>query len=523
MFFFKYFEIKISTANGYKLKLISMRSTFNTLKLVHLGIDTQRENVVFMRKDCHICKSEGFEALNRVLITVKEKSIIATLYIITDGILAPGNAGLSESALSALNAEEGDEISFAHMQPVASMRSVRAKMYGQKLDYEAFQNIINDIVKGRYSNIEIAAFITACAGDDLDINEIINLTKAMVNSGKKLYWNKKIVVDKHSVGGLPGNRTTPIVVSIIAAYGLTIPKTSSRAITSPAGTSDTLETMTTVNLDIQQIQKVIEKENGCFVWGGSIKLSPADDILIRIERALDIDSEGQMIASVLSKKLAAGSSHVVIDIPIGKTAKVRTEEDAEKLKYYFKVVGKAIGLKVKVLLTDGSQPVGRGIGPSLEAMDVLSVLRNEKNAPQDLKKRALIIAGSIIDLAAKSKKRNGYSIAKKILSSGKAFEKFIAICKAQGGFKEPQFAPYKMEIQASKSGVVVEIDNRRLAKIAKLAGAPNDLTAGLLLLTPLQTKVDKGDVLFIIYSETKGELKYAIEYLKTELGIITIQ
>lgn len=500
-----------------------MSTTFNTLKLIRLGIDTQKEYVVFMRKDCHICKSEGFEALNRVLVSVKGASIIATLYIITDGILVPGKAALSESAWEHLHAKEGDEISFAHVQPVTSMRSIRSKMYGKQLNYEALNNIIKDIVEGHYSNIEIAAFITACGGDNLNINEIIGLTKAMIHSGQKLSWNKKVVVDKHCVGGLPGNRTTPIVVSIVAAYGLTIPKTSSRAITSPAGTADTLEMLTEVNLDINQIRKVVEKENGCFVWGGSIKLSPADDILIRIERALDVDSEGQMIASVLSKKVAAGSTHVVIDIPIGKTAKVRTEEDAQKLEYYFKVVGKAMGVKVKVLFTDGSQPVGRGIGPSLEAMDVLSVLRNDENAPQDLRDKSILIAGKIINLANNSNQKNGMELAQKILSSGEAYEKFMAICKAQGGIKEPQFAPYKKEILAKKTGIITEIDNRRLSKTAKLAGAPHDAKAGVLLKTPLQAKVNKGEVLFTIYAETKGELKYAMEYLKSEPDIILIE
>jgi len=498
-------------------------SQFNTLQLVHLGIDTQKEHVVFMRKDCYICISEGFEALNRILVTVKDKSIIATLNIISDGILEDGNAGLSESAWIELDANEGDEVSFSHVQPVNSIRSIRSKVYGSRLKNKELEDIINDIVKGKYSNVEIAAFVTACAGDNLNIKEIIGLTKAMVNSGDKLSWDKKIVLDKHCVGGLPGNRITPIVVAIVAEYGLTIPKTSSRAITSPAGTADTLETITTVNLTIKQIEKVVKKENGCFVWGGTINLSPADDILIRVERALDMDGEGQMIASVLSKKLAIGSTHVVIDIPIGKTAKVRTEEDAEKLKYYFSVVGKAIGLKIKVLFTDGSQPIGRGIGPSLEAMDVLSVLRNEKNAPTDLREKAILVAGHIIELADESKKVNGFDIAEQIISSGKAYEKFLAICNAQGGIREPEFADYIKEIQAKKSGTITEIDNRRLAKIAKLAGAPYDSKAGLVLHIQLKTTVKKGDTLFTIYAESKGELKYAIDYLNSEKDIILIQ
>ena len=501
-----------------------MENIVHSLKLKYLGIDTKYEHVVYMLKGCHIYRAEGFEALNRILVTVNGRSIIATLNVITEGFsLKEGEASLSQSAWNALQAKEGDEIVFSHLPVVNSMRAVRSKMYRQSLSDSDLHSILKDIVDEKYSNIELAAFITACAGDNMNESEIISLTKAMIDVGQKLNWNKDIVLDKHCVGGLPGNRTTPIVVSIVAAAGYTIPKTSSRAITSPAGTADTIETMTPANLTIEQIKEVVTKENGCFVWGGNVKLSPADDIIIRIERALDVDSEGQMIASVLSKKVAAGSTHVVIDIPVGKTAKVRTEQDAEKLKYYFKVVGRAIGLKVKVLITDGSQPVGRGIGPSLEAIDILQVLRNEANAPQDLKERSLQIAGAIIDLAINSTKGKGESIAKEILESGKALTKFMAICKAQGGFTEPHYAKYKFEVKATSAGVVTEIDNRRIAKIAKLAGAPKDHAAGVLLNVMVHDKVNEGDLLFTIYAHHEGVLNYALEYLKAERNIINIQ
>ena len=284
----------------------------------------------------------------------------------------------------------------SHLEPIDSLSHVRAKIYNQKLVYTAFEEIITDIVEGDYSNIHLSAFITACAGNRLDVNEISDLTKAMIASGKQLDWNKKIVVDKHCIGGLPGNRTTPIVVAIVAAYGLTMPKTSSRAITSPAGTADTMEVLTNVTLSLEEIKAVVEKEGGCFVWGGTAQLSPADDMLIKIEKALDIDSEGQLIASVLSKKAAAGSTHVVIDIPVGETAKVRTNDAAMKLKEHLEVVGKAVGLDTRVVITDGTQPVGRGIGPALEAMDLLSVLKNEVDAPKDLRERAVLLAGRAV-------------------------------------------------------------------------------------------------------------------------------
>lgn len=494
----------------------------NTLKVKSLGIDTYRENNIFMRSDCHICRSEGFTALTRLVVHHKRKRIIATLNVVHSELLRENEAGLSNIALRRLDVKEGDLITVSHLKPIESLSHVRAKIYNKKINEAAYHKIIGDITNGFYSDIEIAAFITACAGDNMDLDEITWLTKAMIDSGSKLKWDEKIIMDKHSVGGLPGNRTTPIVVAIIAAAGLIIPKTSSRAITSSSGTADTMETITTVNLSIEKMKEVIKKEGGCLAWGRSAKLSPADDILIAVEKALDIDSSGQMIASVLSKKAASGSTHVVIEIPFGETAKVRTHDEALKLQYYFKAVGNAIKLKIEVLITDGSQPVGKGIGPSLEAMDVLSVLSNKKEAPKDLKEKSLMIAGALLELSTKFEKGKGISQARQILESGKAYDKFEKICLAQGGIKEPEFAKYKVEIKSDTTGIVTSIDNRKLAKIAKLAGAPHDPSAGIYFSASIGTIIELGQTLFVIYAESEGELQYAVDYLKSVQPIIKI-
>ncbi|XDD49914.1 thymidine phosphorylase family protein [Leptospira sp. WS92.C1] len=500
-----------------------MQERTELLYLKELGIDTNQEYVIFLRRDCPVCKSEGFIALNRIEVALGENKIIASLNIIENKtILQKGQAGLSQSAWKAVNAKEGDKIRLSHLQPVQSMHDVRSKIYENRLNESAFQRIINDIKNEKYSNIEIASFITACSGDHLNIEEIKSLTKAMIQAGSVIQWNKSVIVDKHCIGGLPGNRTTPIVVSIVAEAGLIIPKTSSRAITSPAGTADTMETVTNVNLDLATMKSVVEQEGGCMAWGGSIGLSPVDDILIRVERALEVDSVGQMIASVLSKKAAAGSTHVVIDIPVGKTAKIRSEEDAEKLKYYFTVVGKSVGLKVKVIISDGSQPIGRGIGPVLEIRDCISVLKNEPDAPRDLKERAILMAGYILEFSNVFKRQNGIQLAKDILESGKAWNKFQAICKAQGGFKDPKPAQFRYDVLSEKAGIISEIDNRRIAKIARLAGAPNSPAAGVYFSAPLGKRVQKDEVIYTIHSESLGELEYSSEYLKTQKNIIAI-
>ncbi len=499
-----------------------MEEFSNILTYKHLGIYTQNENVVYMREDCHVCTSEGFEALTRVRISKATQSIVASLNVITSDILLPGEIGLSDAAAKKMNVSQNEPLSVSHLEPIESLSFVRAKIYNQKLNYSAFSEIINDIVDGDYSNIHLSAFITACAGDRMDIDEISDLTKAMIASGRQLNWDKEIVVDKHCIGGLPGNRTTPLVVAIVAAYGLTMPKTSSRAITSPAGTADTMEVMTNVSLSSEEIQRVVEKEGGCFVWGGTAELSPADDMLIKIEKALDIDSEGQLIASVLSKKAAAGSTHVVMDIPVGETAKVRSLESAQKLKANLTTVGNAIGLNVKVVITDGTQPVGRGIGPALEAIDILKVLKNEGDAPNDLVERALLLAGELLELSGKVEVGEGRETALQILKSGEAYKKFLSICYAQGRFTEPMLASHKFDVKSEISGILTRIDNRKISKLAKLSGAPNSKSAGILLSPYLGEKIEENQLLYTIYAESKGELDYALEYKNNHDDIVTI-
>jgi len=493
------------------------------LTLRRLGIDTYREHVIYMRADCHVCLSEGFAAHSRVRVSANGTSLLATLNVVHSDLLAPDEAGLSEAAWQKLGAREGDMVAVKHPDPVASESFVRAKAYGERLSASAYDAIIRDIASGEYSDLHLAAFVTACAGDRLDLDETIALTQAMIGVGERLSWPYSIVADKHSVGGLPGNRTTMIVVPIVAALGLPIPKTSSRAITSPAGTADTMETVAPVDLDLASMRQVVEREGACIVWGGAVQLSPADDILIQVERPLDFDSDGQLVASVLSKKVAAGSTHLVLDVPIGPTAKVRTEEAADRLADRLTRVGATLGLNIRIVRTDGTQPVGRGIGPALEARDVLSVLQGQTQAPQDLKARALVLAGELIELAGRAPPGEGRRTAEGLLASGAAWRKFQAICAAQGGMREPPMAQYTHPVLATVSGGVMAMDNRRLAKSAKLAGAPKSPAAGIDLHTHVGDSVTTGQPLFSVHAQSHGELEYALHYISNQPGIISIR
>jgi thymidine phosphorylase len=302
-----------------------------------------------------------------------------------------------------------------------------------------------------------------------------------------------------------------------------MPKTSSRAITSPAGTADTMETLAPVNLSLQQMQKVVTREGGCIAWGGAVHLSPADDILISVERRLDIDSEGQLIASVLSKKVAAGSTHVLIDIPVGASAKVRSDNIAGQLAATMIQVGDEIGINVRTKITGGEQPVGHGIGPALEANDVLLVLQNNPQAPQDLRHRSLVLAGEILEMSGKVSPGDGYNEAGKVLDSGKAWAKFQAICEAQGGMRTPTRAAFQREILSPRNGYIESIDNRRLALTAKLAGAPMAPAAGIYLQVKLAQSVIKDQPLYTLHAESPGELEYALDYTQSQNDTIIIR
>ncbi len=490
------------------------------LTLRRVAIDTYHENVAYLHRECEVYRAEGFQALAKIEVKANGKRIMAVINVVDDdALVAPGELGLSEDAFASLGLDTGAVVEVMHAEPPASMDAVRRKIEGERLSAAEFSAIARDIAERRYNKMEIAAFLVASGQTGLDREETMNLTRAMTDQGDRLHWHGGLVADKHCIGGIPGNRTSMLVVPIVAAHGILIPKTSSRAITSPSGTADTMEVLADVNLAPARLHDVVRREHGALIWGGTANLAPVDDILIAVERPLGIDYPGQMVASILSKKISAGSTHLILDIPVGPTAKVRHMREALALRKLFEYVADRLGLFVQVVITDGRQPVGRGIGPVLEARDVMQVLQNDPSAPSDLRQKALRLAGRVIEFDPDVRGGDGFNIARDILDSGRALAKMQDIIEAQGRRAERlEPGALVLEVPAGEAGLVTAIDNYQMARIARLAGAPMDKEAGVDLLKKLGDKVDKGEILYRVHARFPSDFDFAQALVKQHNG-----
>ena len=478
------------------------------LKVKFLGFSAGRPVAILNRKTAEVLSVYVNER-----VRIRNKHSIVAIVDITEKIVNENEVALSKEIIDILKIKEGSSIKVTtEPQPITTMY-ISEKLEGKELDDKKMKMIIGDIVHNTLTEVEVAFFVAGIYMHDMSYAETYNMIKAMVEFGKRLEISGE-VYNKHCIGGIAGNRTTPIVIPICSSLGLKIPKTSSRAITSAAGTADVIETLANVEFPTEQIKKIINKTNGCMVWGGALGLAPADDKIIQIERHLSLDPRSQLIASILAKKMAINSKGILIDIPFGKSAKVKTKKEALGLGKRFKKLANMLRLKLEFLITDGSQPIGNGIGPILEMRDILKVLLQEEDRPIDLENRAVLLAGKILEMAGKAKKGEGMKIAYQELKSGKAHKKFKEIIEAQGGnFTDLDIklkkAKFSSDIISSKNGKIKEIDNKKISLIAKTAGCPADKSSGVYLYKHVGDKIRKGEKIITIYSGSSSELDYA--------------
>jgi thymidine phosphorylase len=488
-----------------------------------MGIDTLSEHVVFIHESAVAEGRLGFQPLDRVrLLAENGRELTGVLNFCTDSLLGRDEIGLSEVAFRDFGQAEGTRVRATHAPAPESVERVRHKLRGGRLERTDFDAVLRDVCARRYSKPELSMFVLACALQQLDRRELVAFTEAMVACGSRLEWEADVVVDKHSIGGVPGNRTTMVVVPIVTALGVTMPKTSSRAITSPSGTADTMATLAHVALAPETIRRVVEQTGGCIAWGGALDLAPADDVLITVERPMGIDTEAQMIASILSKKKTAGATHALIDVPVGPSAKVRSHRAGEELAALFRHVGEAVGLSLDVVLTDAHGPIGCGVGPRLEALDVLAVLERKPDAPRDLREKSLFLAARLLERAGAVPDACGYRAAQEALDSGAALRRFEAIRALQGARDLPPPAPFTAIVEAPADGRVRALDCLRIGRVAKLAGAPANPAAGLRVLRHVGDVVARGEPLLEVHAQSEAQLAFAVAHAGQASNLIEI-
>lgn len=445
----------------------------------------------------------------RTGIVYKSKKL-AVIVDTSETYVGKNEIGIYEDVSKQLGVKDGDTVSIIHLDAPESIKYIKQKLDGRALDKKAMETIVSDITKGILGDIEISAWTTSMYIRGASDEEAIALTDAIIKSGRTLELNKRYILDKHCIGGVAGNRTTMLVVPIIASISnLYIPKTSSRAITSAAGTADTMEVLANVDLEFDEFRKTVLKAKGSIAWGGGkLKLASVDDKLIRIRHPLNLDPEGMLLASILAKKKSVNSKYLIIDIPIGRGAKIYDWTKAKMLAQRFIRIGNRMGMKTETVITDGAEPIGDGVGPVLECIDVLKVL--EGNGPTDLKHKSCVLAGKLLELCGRAK-GDGYEMALKAIESGKALKKMKEIIEMQGGNKkikssDLELGRFNIEYRSQRSGRIYHIDNKIIAKIARIAGAPIDKYAGVYVHKKRGDQVRKGDVLLTIYSNSESNL-----------------
>ncbi len=453
-------------------------------------------------------ESLGLHALDRVEVHKNHMHAIAIVDV-AEKFSKPGEVVTNYDINKVLSLKSGDVVRITPAPAPESVAYIKKKIAGTAFTNGEAHAIVLDIVQKHLTDIELSAFVTALDAHGMSMAEVEALSKAMISTGKQLKIPGRPIVDKHSAGGIPGDKTSLLAVPIVASAGLIIPKTSSRAITSPAGTADRMEVLAPVNLTAEDIVKVVKKTKGCLAWGGALDLAPADDAFIKIEYPLGIDP--LLLPSIMSKKKAVGAQYVVIDLPTGRGAKIKTIGSAQELAGEFIELGRRLGMSVACAVTFGEQPLGHCIGPALEAQEALLTLQGK--GPSDLKEKVTSVVGLLFELVGA---KDGKKQALHLLNSGKAEKKMREIIEAQGG--NPKIRPSDIrigskhaDVLADHDGKVLWIANAEIAAIAKEAGAPQEKGAGIRLHHKIGSPVKKGEILFTIYSDNAGKLESALK------------
>lgn len=487
------------------------------LKAKKLDFSAGKQLIALMNEDEAV--NFGIQAGDKISLTWRGNKRVNLEVNLTSREIKSGCIGLYEEIWEKYPVEMNEIMEVHVLSRPDSILAIRKRLLGGRLSYDEVFSIMKDITENRLSNVGITYFVAASFFYPYTNDELYFMAKAMAETGEVLKFGRGIVADKHSVGGLAGNRSTMIAIPIIASLGLHIPKTSSRAITSPAGTADTMEVLAPVTFSAEEMREIVKKAGGCLVWGGGFNLAPADDKILKVTYPLSLEPYGKMVVSIMAKKIATGITHLVIDMPVGPTTKIPNLQVAEDIIKMFEYVANKYGMKIKAVITESSDPVGKGVGPALEARDVLRVLQRKENRPLDLELKGVKMAGELLELCGKAKPSQGEKLAILQLESGAAWKKMQDIIKAQGGkpdidSEDVTIGAVKRYVNAKKSGKIKIVNNKRINDLCRILGAPGDKLGGIYLNKEIGDTVNKGDRMFTMYARNESRMSLAMEAIK---------
>lgn len=386
---------------------------------------------------------------------------------------------------------------------------INKKRLGLELSYSELDFFFNGYLKGKVKDYQMSSLLMAICINGMTDEEIFALTKIFIDSGDVLDFSEipGIKVDKHSTGGV-GDKTTLIIAPIVASLGIPVVKMSGRGLGYTGGTIDKLESIKGFNIALSDNQVFNQvKKIGVVVIGQTADLAPMDKAIYALRDVTGTVSSIPLIASsIMSKKIAAGADKILIDIKVGNGALLQKKSDANKLSDLMKKIGKFYNREVRTIISDMNVPLGHAIGNSIEVMEAIKVLKGEETN-NNLVDLCIELATEMVSMGKNIDRAVAYDEVVDSIKSGKAYNKFLELVKAQGGkIDSLRLSDDSIEIVATEAGIVKKINALELGKLSVKLGAGRvnkedkiDYNVGIYLNKLVGDTVKKGDILATIY------------------------
>lgn len=432
------------------------------------------------------------------------------------------------------NLKEWDIISISAVKtnPI-SLKAIKKKLLGNKLNEEEIKALMRDMTDGKISDI-LSAYYAACSFTYSSDQEELYLTaKYSAEMWDMIRFDHDTAV-KYCIGWVPWNETTMIIVPILWSLWISSPKTFSKAITSPAATWECVEVLMDIEFSVEEMKKLVRKTGSCLAWWKNLKFAPANDKIIKVSYPLQTEAYSKIAVSIMAKIYAWWTKYCLIDLPVGEYWKIKDLKTAKRVRWHFEYIWKKLWMKINVDITNADAPIGKWIGGVLQVREVLRILQNKENISLDLKNKSIELAANLIELVWLAKWKKAKILAKKQLESGKAWEYMQKLINSQNSLhkRKPDkknvsylwvidsedlpLWEFNQKFFAEKTGIIKEIDVNNLKEISKKLWAPLDKKAWFYLYKQVGDKIEKWEPLFELYSSDKDRFLQWVEKLKNQ-------